>query len=307
MTINRFLLGLSFWIIPAVYLTAQNVEFINYQEKIDSAKFRALEFLKKHPNDTINLVRRHILTEFGLQKKFRATLPEPYTRTLTGPQLDELSKKGTFVYFALTKNPTTKEYQTVFWATAIALTEDGTCVTNYHVLSNVILSGALQYYPSDEVMYFIMSEKGKVYPVNAVLTADPFNDFAIFTVDTGGDKLTPIPLGQTPQSGSEVYCLSNPQENLYYLSKGIVARNVEEVDPNTGRSRLCTQITADYAKGSSGGPILDTKGNLVGMVSTTTSIYAAPQMQRNFQMAVKSTVPVQLIKARFISSSQTTR
>ena len=33
------------------------------------------------------------------------------------------------------------------------------------------------------------------------------------------------------------------------------------------------QITADYARGSSGGPILDREGNLVGLVSSTSPVY----------------------------------
>jgi hypothetical protein len=33
------------------------------------------------------------------------------------------------------------------------------------------------------------------------------------------------------------------------------------------------QITADYARGSSGGPILDREGNLIGLVSSTSPVY----------------------------------
>ena len=59
------------------------------------------------------------------------------------------------------------------------------------------------------------------------------------------------------------------------------------------------QISADYGVGSSGGPIIDSHGNLVGIVSSTYSLYANPQTYQNFQMAIKKTVPVKLIKECF--------
>jgi S1-C subfamily serine protease len=53
-------------------------------------------------------------------------------------------------------------------------------------------------------------------------------------------------------------------------------------------------ITADYAKGSSGGPVLNVRGEVVGMVSSTNSIYYTREkgQNQNLQMVIKSCVPV---------------
>ena len=64
------------------------------------------------------------------------------------------------------------------------------------------------------------------------------------------------------------------------------------------------EITADYGGGASGGPILDEYGNLVGLVSSTVSIYSDQQNMRNFQMAYKQTVPIFLVTERFTDDNQ---
>jgi S1-C subfamily serine protease len=52
-------------------------------------------------------------------------------------------------------------------------------------------------------------------------------------------------------------------------------------------------ITADYARGSSGSPVLDDSGAVVGMVADTRSIYYTIDhgAQQNLQMVVKECVP----------------
>jgi hypothetical protein len=54
------------------------------------------------------------------------------------------------------------------------------------------------------------------------------------------------------------------------------------------------QVTCDYAKGSSGAAILDLCGNVVGLVSSTRSIYYNTDKDgdpQNFQMVRRHCVP----------------
>jgi hypothetical protein len=52
-------------------------------------------------------------------------------------------------------------------------------------------------------------------------------------------------------------------------------------------------ITADFAKGSSGGPVFDEAGNVAGMVASTESVYYDTKngVRDNLQMVFKNCAP----------------
>lgn len=190
------------------------------------------------------------------------------------------------------KSATVRPEMVTFFATAVALTEDGICLTNYHVLDQFINPQA-KIQPGDSLM-FVATDDGRTYPITQVLSYNRLGDVALFRVDMRGEKLTPMPVGEDQPVAATVHTLTHPESMMYYYSRGVVTRNVcDNVnDPFTCR----TQITADYAKGSSGGPIFDDYGNMIAMVSTTNSIYAQPQTQQNLQMVVKTTIPISVIR-----------
>ena len=70
-----------------------------------------------------------------------------------------------------------------------------------------------------------------------------------------------------------------------------------QVDRHSG-SRWLT-ITADYARGSSGGPLLNDAGEVIGMVASTHSVYynqSEDGTHQNLQMVWKQCVPVENIR-----------
>lgn len=290
-----FLLG------RATCLMAQEPAFPDYTEMADSMTSKMLAFCKANHCAEINAVRKNILNSLNVENKVYGIRPLPQKRkkALPGARLHALCKRSTLVVGTMGYYPQISNYQANVLASAVALSADGICVTNFHVFADVILSGALDYCPANDFMRFVMDCEGNVYAVEAILAVDPVNDFAIFKVNTGGVELVPMPLGDTAREGDDVYCLSHPNGNLYYFTKGIVARNHAVLNKGNGQVALEMQITADYAVGSSGGPIFDERGNLVGIVGSTASIYPVPQSNNNFQMTIKKSIPVKLIKECF--------
>jgi S1-C subfamily serine protease len=115
-----------------------------------------------------------------------------------------------------------------------------------------------------------MKADGAVCPVKAVLAANAAGDVAI--VQLGGTGFVPLAVAPAAPVGSDVFVISHPDSRFFTLSRGIVARYTTMT---RGRKKNATmlQITAEYAKGSSGGPVLNTAGEVVGMVSSTMSVY----------------------------------
>lgn len=178
-------------------------------------------------------------------------------------------------------------------ATAWALTQDGVMVTNYHVFEK--LKGTSM---------GVCDNKGNTYPVTEVLAVDKAGDAAIFRVDA--DDLTPLPLGPTAEVGDRMHVISHPDRRFYMQTAGEVARY--HLDPRKRKDDPVTwmTITADFAKGSSGGPALDQQGRVIGMVAHTQSIYYESKDGKPkgpFQMVVHNCVPVSTIKALVAASA----
>lgn len=191
-----------------------------------------------------------------------------------------------------TPQPAAQMEKVVFFASATVLSEDGICLTNYHVLRSMIDEN-MKLRRVDSIL-FVSTGPGKIYPISAILAYNKTADMALFKIETGGDLLTPVPLGEDLVAGATVHALTHPEGYLYFYAKGVVSRTISRDAANPFTNR--TEITADYAKGSSGGPILDDYGNLIAMVSTTNSIYYTDRPQMNLQMVVKETIPISSIR-----------
>ena len=163
------------------------------------------------------------------------------------------------------------------------ISEDGLAVTNYHVMDNA-KAGA----------FGAMTIDGKIFPVKEIVASSKADDLAIVRLEGEGFKALPVAEGDAV--GAEVTVISNPEGRFYSVSKGIIARYFKKPVPHghsrgPGAARMA--ITADYAKGSSGSPVLNDNGAVVGVVSTTKSIYYSKEdgIKRNLQMVVKSCIP----------------
>jgi len=138
-------------------------------------------------------------------------------------------------------------------------------VTNYHVIraGNV---AAVKF--SDD----------SVLPVDGVLAADKARDLAIIKVH--GKTFRTLTLGNSDQIeiGEEVVAIGNPQGLELTVSNGILS-GVRTVEREGGNF---LQITAPISHGSSGGPLFNMRGEVIGI----TSMYFEGGENLNFAIPV---------------------
>lgn len=301
--IHKSLAAMTIMLMAAgvVSVSAQrNPHYQDHASKVEKTTALAREYLKSHPGNTADSLRANVLGALTDGKIVtKSPLPSPRKKKLTPAQLYELASKSSLIVCKMEHNDAFQMDSAYKIASAVALTSDGICATNFHVVSDFVLCGSLGKQDKNDMLRFVMDYDGNIYPITAVLAIDPLNDWSIIKVDTQGRKLTPAPMGGDLPVGSPVYCLSSTTGSHFYLTDGLVANCLQSTDKRTGFTKYILEITADYGVGASGGPIFDEYGNLVALVSSTVSVYAQPEQYRNFQMTYKETVPVFLIKERF--------
>lgn len=175
-------------------------------------------------------------------------------------------------------------------ATGFFISADGVLVTNYHVVAS-----------DDRRALFAMTFDGRVFPVTKTLAADKSADVALVQVEPldqqgASAKFAVLPLAETSRVGQRVRVISHPDGNHFAMSEGAISRRF--FTPHHGGS-CWLAITADYAKGSSGGPLLDDAGHVVGLVCSTAGVYYDQDdagHPRNLQMVWKQCVPVESLR-----------
>ena len=167
-------------------------------------------------------------------------------------------------------------------ASGVIIDPSGIVATNHHVACA----------DKGEAMGVMLSD-GTVLPVVEVLAGARGQDVALLRLDTGGRTLPALPVRGDLPAGAEIACYSNPDGSYGFFSQGIVSRYARSMSP-ADRGAVWMEVTCEYAKGSSGAPVLDLLGNVVGLVSSTRSIYYNTESdgdQRNFQMVRRHCVP----------------
>lgn len=130
------------------------------------------------------------------------------------------------------------------------LWEDGSvAVTNAHVVGS-----------AEEVR---LIDRHGTETTALVIARDPVRDVAVISVPEGTQGLPLAP--EPPQLGDEVFALGAPLGIEFTLTEGRISTLARQVD--IAVPMLMLQHDAAVNPGSSGGPLVDTKGRLLGMNS----------------------------------------
>ncbi len=130
----------------------------------------------------------------------------------------------------------------------------GHILTNYHVIDG-----------AREIQVALFN--GKTYE-GRLVGKDESNDVAVIKIDAPPEMLLPVTFGDSTRLrvGQKVLAIGNPFGFERTLSTGIVASLNRSLPARNQRIiRAVIQIDAAINPGSSGGPLLNTQGRLIGM------------------------------------------
>ncbi len=114
---------------------------------------------------------------------------------------------------------------------------------------------------------------GLSYPAMLV-GQDPDTDIAVLKIDAPADQLHPLNWGesQTLRVGQRIYAIGNPFGLERTMSTGMISSLNRQIPTQTQRTmRAIIQVDAALNHGNSGGPLLNTRGQLIGMTTAIMS------------------------------------
>ena len=141
----------------------------------------------------------------------------------------------------------------------------GTILTNAHVITNAGETTGKVSRASNVYVEFPDHDR-----VPATIVGwDVFDDVGVVRVDPRAHALTPLPLGRSASLvvGQPVAAIGSPLGNLDSLAVGIVSAVHRSIAALTADFALndAIQTDAPIAHGSSGGPLLDAAGRVIGI------------------------------------------
>ena len=205
-------------------------------------------------------------------------------KSLTAGQIVERNQPGVLVVAGIFKCDRCDRWH-AGGGSGVMLHESGIFATACHVVSS-----------TNHATLVILTGDGRLAPVREVLAANRRTDIAILRAE--GDRFAALPVSTNAPVGASIYVISHPDDHFFTLSQGIVSRYFSRPG---GRGRPYVPfmaVTADFAKGSSGGPVFNEQGAVVGLVSSTVSSYFNEDREHhkdNLQMVFKNCTPSQNI------------
>ncbi len=134
------------------------------------------------------------------------------------------------------------------------LDQAGTILTNQHVIEG-----------AKEITVSLYN--GVSYPA-VLIGQDPDTDIAILRIEAPVEQLEPIAWGESQglRVGQRIYAIGNPFGLERTMSAGMISslnRQIPSSERRTMRSLI--QVDMSLNQGNSGGPLLSTRGELIGM------------------------------------------
>ncbi|HWH70362.1 MAG TPA: serine protease [Candidatus Sulfotelmatobacter sp.] len=249
-------------LLTTVALAASPRFVIDDDEYLQKVTDAGAKLLQEHKLQPLKTLRTQVHT-----KGYRLKLAPLSRQKFDAPDLYDRLRESTLAVGIFYKCPDCEDWH--FNSSGGFVVSEGVVSTCCHVI--------LAQDKGVREAYLVAADAtGRVFPVQSVLAADTESDTCFLKVNVPG--LKPLPLRPGIRTGERVYCLSHPGGYHFMFTQGLVARVnrlrnevLDELGQTNGlltRPILFLNITAEFAPGSSGGPIVDEAGNVVGQVAS---------------------------------------
>lgn len=228
---------------------------------------QALPVNNNYTNMSLNAIGNVDLTE-AAEKTVNSVVHVTNTATYIQP-------RSIFDYF----NNRGEQVEKGSTGSGVIITEDGYIVTNNHVIDN-----------ADKLSVTLNNQK--TYPAR-VIGFDKKNDIAVIKIDVD-EKLPYIPFGDSDNSkiGEWVLAVGNPYNLTSTVTAGIISAKARDLN---GDKNIQSFIQTDAAvnPGNSGGALVNTKGELIGI---NTAISSRTGSYIGYSFAVPSNITRKIVE-----------
>lgn len=162
-----------------------------------------------------------------------------------------------FAEFFYGEGSGTKQYSQVGTGSGVVISEDGYIITNNHVIKN-----------ATEIEVTLNNKK--VYKAELIGT-DPTNDIALLKVDAKDLHYIVFGDSESLKVGEWVLAVGNPYNLTSTVTAGIISAKGRDLDGNSGVDSFL-QTDAAVNPGNSGGALVNTRGQLVGINTAISSM-----------------------------------
>jgi serine protease Do len=146
---------------------------------------------------------------------------------------------------------------TVVAGSGFIISGDGYILTNYHVVETAY---------SNNLQLKVILNGGAEYEAN-VIGFDKNNDVALIKIDVNGLNPAIIANSDAINVGQTIYAVGNPfGELVYTMTEGIISARDRDVSVE-GKMINTFQFSAAVNSGNSGGPVYNTNGEVIGIVT----------------------------------------
>ena len=175
-----------------------------------------------------------------------------------------------------------REQETQAAGTGFVISKDGLILTNNHVVE-----GATKI----EVGFF--GEDGDVYHQARLVGRDPLTDSALIQLVDAKRDLTEVKFGDSSQMqpGDWVMAIGNPFSLGHTVSVGVISATSRSFPVAEQRFADVLQTDAAINPGNSGGPLLNARGEVVGI---NTAIYTDSRQQGN--IGIGFAIPINSVR-----------